>query len=295
MANEKATTTTCWICNSTNLHLVKKSDITENLNSDNFAITNSDYGKTGELSKCADCGFIQCTDKTDVIQFYEDLEDHEYEKTRNERAIQERKLVQMIKEIKPEGRFLDIGAGSGIMVEEALKLGYDAIGVEPSKWLQNIAVKRGLPIHLGVFPSEEITGKFDVIALVDVIEHVNNPVELIQEISKALKEDGVLMVITPNVKSFVAKSLKWKWWHFRIAHIGYFDPKTLELLGENAGLKIVKRKKPAWYFRVEYLVKRVHHYLPKFLRIPLPSFLNEKVIPLNLRDSLCYLYKIDKN
>ncbi|NNJ55246.1 MAG: class I SAM-dependent methyltransferase [Bacteroidia bacterium] len=291
---EEKQSAVCWVCDHTNLKVVKKSDLDATIDSSNFAITNSDYGKTGELSKCENCGFIQCTDGTDVIHFYEDLVDEEYENTRAQRKLQEQRIMKLIQAVKPSGKHLDIGAGSGIMVEAAIEMGYDSIGVEPSKWLQKTATEKGLPIKLGIFPMEGLDDKFDVITLVDVIEHVNNPKQLMQDIQKALAPDGLLVVITPDVDSFLAKRLKWKWWHFRIAHIGYFNSKTMDLVAKASNLKTIKFLRPAWYFNLGYLIKRGYQYLPKFLRIPVPGFISKRVVRVNLRDSLLYMYKTDK-
>lgn len=283
----------CWVCGHDSLQIVKESDFgnKDDLDIANFKITNSDYGKTGELSKCPKCGFIQCTKESDVIHFYEDLVDTAYEDTRGERKLQEISILRLIQKIKPSGKLLDIGAGSGIMVESALEMGYDAEGIEPSKWLQKQADKRSLPIHLGTFPMEGLSENYDIIALVDVIEHVNNPKELLSEINRHLNNDGIFIVITPDVESLTARFLKWKWWHFRVAHIGYFSKKTLTRIAMDAGFEQLKMIRPSWYFRIEYLAERAYQYLPKILRIPLPRFLKKIILPVNLRDSLLVIYK----
>ena len=41
------------------------------------AITDSAYGVTGELSRCPACGFVQCSELTDVLGYYETLQDGE--------------------------------------------------------------------------------------------------------------------------------------------------------------------------------------------------------------------------
>jgi len=281
----------CWVCDSEDLVLIKKSDIDSSIDSTNFAITNSDYGKTGELSQCKDCGFIQCTGENDVISYYEDLVDTEYENTREERKLQEKRILQLIKKMKPAGTLLDIGAGSGITVELAIEMAYKAEGIEPSRWLQEQAAKRGLPVHQGTFPMNGIRARYDVITLVDVIEHVNKPKVLLKEIYQYLEDDGIFVMITPDVSSFMAKLFKWKWWHFRVAHIGYFNKRTLARITESAGFKCIKRKRAVWYFSVGYLLKRSYSYLPRFLHIPLPAFMKKLVIPVNLRDSWLAVYK----
>lgn len=276
----------CWICGEKDFALIKNSDVKPDLNSMNFAITNFNYGLTGELQQCQSCGFIQCTDLQEVVGYYEDLEDQEYENTRKERKLQEKKLLRLIESYKDNGSILDIGAGSGILVEAALEKGFKAEGIEPSRWLQKNAQKLNLPIHLGIFPHHDTPGPYDIITLVDVIEHVTNPTELLREINKTLDKNGIFVMVTPDVRSVAARLLRFKWWHFRFAHIGYFNRSNLRLLLEKTGFEIIKQTRPAWYFTLKYLGVRVLSFFPKFLRFPLPKFLEKITIPVNLRDSI---------
>lgn len=281
----------CRICESEKIKLIKKSNIPSKLSSKAFAITDSNYGVTGDIFKCGTCGFLQCLNMEDVLPFYEELEDQGYEATRKERALQEKKILEIIKKTKAQGRLLDIGAGSGILVEEALNLGFEAVGLEPSKWLYNKSKERNLPVFLGTFPDERIKGLFDIITIIDVIEHVPDPVGLLKEASKALSKDGVIVITTPDVNSFFARILGFRWWHFRIAHIGYFNKKTLSFAGKQAGLKVKKLHRPSWYFQGDYLFSRIMQYLPKFLQMKIPNFLKNITIPVNLRDSMLVICK----
>jgi SAM-dependent methyltransferase len=275
----------CWVCGNNDFTLFKPSDATGRLTSSHFAITNFDYGKTGELQQCNNCGFIQCSDLDEVLNFYEDLEDQEYENTRQERKLQEQRLIKILSNYNSGGRLLDIGAGSGIMVEAALENGYRAMGIEPSRWLQQNAQKRNLPVIQGIFPNNQTQGPFDVITLVDVIEHVTNPANLLNEINNALTENGILVLVTPDVRSIAARILRFRWWHYRFAHIGYFNRKNLSLLLEKTGFHIERISRPSWYFTLHYLGIRFVSFLPKFLRFPIPKFFEKITIPVNLRDS----------
>jgi SAM-dependent methyltransferase len=276
----------CWVCAKNDFDPYKPSDVTARPSSTDFAITNFNYGKTGELRQCRACGFIQCVDLDAVIGFYENLQDEEYENTRKERKLQEARLVQYLKQFKAGGSLLDIGAGSGIMVEAALEKGYRAVGIEPSKWLQQRAVERGLPIVQGVFPHSDIQGTFDIVTLVDVLEHVISPATLLDEIHRVLNGDGVLVLVTPDVSSIAARLLKFKWWHFRLAHVGYFDRNNLSLLLEKQGFDVLRIKRPSWYFTLRYLGVRLLSFLPRVLRFPLPRILDKIIVPLNVRDSM---------
>lgn len=280
----------CWICDSWPLRPIKESNVDKNVTSGSFAITDSRYGITTELSQCSNCQFIQSTDLTEVLSFYEDLEDPSYEANRKERLLQARKIIQKIKKYIPSGKLLDIGAGSGILVEEARRAGFDAQGVEPSAWLQKKAHEHNLPVHLGTFPHVSCTGPYDIITIIDVIEHVNNPVQLLQKAHKALAKNGIIIVVTPHVRSLVARTLGFKWWHFRIAHIGYFDKNTLDRALTSAKFKKITMTSATWYFALDYLVTRVNTYLPSWGKIPIHHSFGKVTVPLNLYDSLLAIY-----
>jgi 2-polyprenyl-3-methyl-5-hydroxy-6-metoxy-1,4-benzoquinol methylase len=270
---------------------VKDSNIDSAIDSSSFAITDSSYGVTSELSQCRSCGFIQSTGVTEVLSYYESLEDSAYEENRKERLFQADKIVSVLSHYKKEGSLLDVGAGSGIFVESARLHGYDAVGIEPSAWLQNKAKEHRLPVVKGTFPHQECKGPYDIITIIDVIEHVDNPVGMLQDAYTSLKKDGVIVVITPDVNSLVARVLGYKWWHFRIAHIGYFNKKTLHKALITAGFVKVRAQSAKWYFSLDYLVARVNTYLPSFLKIPVLSFFSKITVPLNLFDSVYFIYK----
>lgn len=281
----------CWVCDCPALVLVKRGNIPRALSSESFAITSHAYGVTHDVYRCADCGFFQCANLTDVLQYYEGLTDTAYEKSREPRSLQERKLLEIVQRYRLAGRLLDIGAGSGILVEQALRMGFAAEGVEPSRWLHEQAKRRGLPVHLGIFPSSDVSPPYDVITLVDVLEHVPNPVGLLTDIRAALSEQGYAFVVTPDVGSFIAQLLGNRWWHYRIAHIGYFNRTTLRRAMERAGFEVVAFVRPGWYFDLAYIWERISTYLPRFLRLWAPSFFSKVIIPLNPRDSLLAICK----
>ncbi len=250
-----------------------------------FKITDSHYGITGELWKCKNCGFIKCSDVDTPGDYYTSLEDTEYVDTFEERILQAQGFLKVIQRYKPTGTLLDIGAGCGVLVQAAAELGYSALGIEPSATLCEDGARRGLDIRQGVFPEVTPDRDFDVITITDVLEHVTAPDLLIREAAKYLRKDGILFLTTPDSASVMARLLGKRWWHYRIAHIGYFNRKNLTMLLENAGLDILAMNRPVWHFKGDYLVKRLKKYFP------LPGTLVEAEVwrkwtmPLNLFDS----------
>jgi len=105
------------------------------------------------------------------------------------------------------------------------------------------------------------------------------------------------ILVTPNVVSLVAKLLGQRWWHFRLAHVGYFSHSSLLKAVERGGLTVVKHFSAKWFFRVSYLAERLESYLPvsEFNRLcsrmAVLRWLYNRVIPLNLRDSIVLVLK----
>ena len=130
-----------------------------------------------------------------------------------------------------------------------------------------------------------------MVTLVDVIEHVSKPVELLSNAQVEISHQGVGLVVTPDLNSLVASLMGWRWWHFRIAHIGYFNKSTLLLALKRVGLKPIRIGRPSWYFSADYLLERVNQYLPRYLRLPVLRFSKRLTIPLNLRDSLFVVFR----
>jgi 2-polyprenyl-3-methyl-5-hydroxy-6-metoxy-1,4-benzoquinol methylase len=276
----------CWVCGGPALVLAKAGNLPPALSADHFKISDSDYGRTADLFRCKTCGFRQASDLPDVLRFYQDMADDAYEHGRDARSTQARMLVRTVARYCSRGRLLDVGAGSGILVAEAGKMGYEAEGIEPSGPLSALAAKHRLNVHHGVLPMAAVRGPFDVATVIDVIEHVPDPVNLLRSVRSVLAVGGYAAVVTPDVSSLMARVLGARWWHYRIAHIGYFDRHTLTLALRTAGFEPVSVLRPGWYFPAGYLIERIFRYLPRFVRFKIPRRLDDVVVPLNLRDSL---------
>lgn len=287
---EKHESEKCRICNSAT-RLKWPSNLEQELTSDSFAITDAHYGQTSAIYECDQCGFRQCTDMPEVLSYYEQLEDPAYEQSRKERYLQAESLISCVKKHRAVGKLLDVGAGSGIFVEAAKNAGYDATGIEPSSWLQQQATKKDLPVALGVLDDISADETYDVITLNDVVEHVADPVHLLGEIRFRLRKNGVAMVITPDCHSFFANMLRRKWWHYRVAHIGYFSNNNLTYACERAGLKVIEWRRPGWYFTMNYLWIRLLRYFPAWMRFGPYDWMKRITLPINLRDSLLVILK----
>ena len=273
----------CWVCGSRRLFPTGSGrDI--KLRPESFNITDSHYGITLPRYRCEKCGFIQC-DTDDVTKYYEKLEDKEYINSSKQRALQFNMLLKSVEPFIPaKGRILDIGAGSGIFMRQAIKRGYSVTGIEPSKYLAAQGRKSGLDIICGVFPNDCPKQKYDVIFLTDVIEHIVNPLSMIRHLKEYLSENGCVIITTPDVSSFMARLLGKHWWHYRVAHVGYYNKGTLTRIMRRAGLTPVKWKYARWYFSSRYIIERLAKYI-SFVKPFVKIAPENLMIPVNLFDS----------
>jgi SAM-dependent methyltransferase len=279
------------VCGSTDATAWKPRNLPRPLAPEDLKITDHRYGLTLSLARCRSCGFIfsRDDDVRDLPALYGDLVDDEYESSQDARRLQMGWLLERARRLSPDARsVLDVGAGAGILVALARAQGLDAIGIEPSGSLVDAAARlHRVELLHGVLPHPALAGRrFDLVFLVDVLEHVADPVELLTRCRDALAPAGVLVVVTPDAGSIAARVLRRRWWHFRPAHVGYFDAASLATACRRAGLATVRRGRATWFFRASYLHARLGAYLPRWaLRLTPPHVLERRIIPLNLFDS----------
>ena len=287
----------CPICRSFQNRLWKKSDSFV-VRPEDLAITDRRYGMTFEIREC-ECGFRfappSATDQ--LLELYGELDDPAYEMGRESRLAQQSSLLHRLRELMPESSsLLDVGAANGMLVDLAGRSGLRSVGVEPSQWLSAAARMRGLDVRTGTLPMKSIESeRFDLVACVDVIEHVAEPLALLQACRTQLTPNGKLLVVTPDAASFAARILGKRWWHLRLAHVGYFTPSTLSFALNLAGFEAELQWRPGWSFEIGYLAERVGSYVPAASWLADRSRqtrLMRKTVPLNLFDSIAVVARL---
>lgn len=284
--------TKCPICSSSALSPFKKGTFNFlNLNKDQIKITDSDYGKTWDLSRCMYCTHIfanPCPSPNFIHSLYSKIEDPLYQEEARGRSKNFLRIISFLEKIHPtKGVLFDVGAATGILLSIALRRGWKPEGIEASAWAVRIAQEKyNLKIHEGYFEKADLPQNYyTAVTMVDFIEHVPNPFEAVAKANEILAPEGTLCIVTPDVNSLAAKITRGKWWHFRPAHLGYFSSKSLAILLQRAGFRIVKLRKYSWTFSARYLISR-KPWLNFLLKNPhLASFWEKISIKLALCDS----------
>ena len=94
---------------------------------------------------------------------------------------------------------VDIGSNDGILLDPLLKLGFNAIGIEPASNLASIANKNGLVTICSYFEKETVEkiidkiGNVDIITASNVFAHLDNYHDFIENVKLLLKEDGIFI------------------------------------------------------------------------------------------------------
>jgi 2-polyprenyl-3-methyl-5-hydroxy-6-metoxy-1,4-benzoquinol methylase len=234
------------------------------LNVDAFRCTSDTYGHHAQIVTCRECGYVYANprwDSADVLAAYGDVEDSTYAEEREGRELTFSKhLADMEKRIGPaNGRsLLDVGAYIGVFVEVAREAGWNAYGVEPSRWAVEVAHKRGLPVIEGTQDADALQGmQFDVVTLWDVIEHVDDPADEIRKAYQLLKPGGTIVVHTMDIDSLMSRLMQGRWPWLMDMHIHYFSQQTLQAMLRQAGFTINWSGAQGRYLRLGYLATRV--------------------------------------
>ncbi|WP_185218909.1 class I SAM-dependent methyltransferase [Paraburkholderia dinghuensis] len=111
-------------------------------------------------------------------------------------------LKALLKYRLPGSKVMELGCSHGSFVALLRHAGFEASGVEMSPWVVDFGKKTfNVPIYVGPVENLDIPeGSVDVIALMDVMEHLPDPVATLTHCLKLLKPDGVLLIQTPQFK-----------------------------------------------------------------------------------------------
>ena len=209
------------------------------------------------------------------------------------------KYIDLFKKYgKESGRLFDIGAATGFFLKIAQKRGYEVSGVEMSDHAAGEARKTSLDVKSGDMMSMVIPPTyFDIITMLDVLEHMTEPLKELLETRRILKSGGLLVINAPNGQSLLAKILRSKW-HLVLPpeHLYYFSPKNLSTFLEANGFRTVYSGTIGKRFTLQYIFKMLYKWQKLSLwnylsRVFSKGFLSKLYIPINLHDNFFIILK----
>ncbi len=161
------------------------------------------------------------------------------------------KLAQLSKQTKLD--ILDVACNEGYLSHKYAKYG-NVLGVEMNKLAATECRKKGidcLTLDIMQMP-QKYNGKFNVVIAGDIIEHIFNTDIFLQKLNQLLKNQGNLLITTPNIASlarrgmlmlgknpFLEYSTQLPYPEFNVGHIRYYTAANLKLQLERNGFKNV--------------------------------------------------------
>jgi len=234
-----------------------------------FACTSSGYGQHHTIVQCRRCGLVYTNpraDRKDIVETYKAVEDRLYVEERQGRVLTFERHLKPLERITgpPNHRaLLDVGCHIGVFVEIAAEHGWDAWGIEPSRWAVEQARQRGLNVIWGTLETANLPEQgYDVITLWDVIEHLTDPQGAIKQAYRLLRPGGLLVIHTIDIDSMFARVLGRRWPWLMEMHLFYFSRRTLRTMLEQSGFEVISDRPQGRYLRLGYLTNRLGALIP---------------------------------
>ena len=153
-----------------------------------------------------------------------------------------REIISEFRGYRTTNRLLDIGFGSGTILNEAQDQGWDAFGTEVSRTAFDHAEKKGWRVFHGTLRDAGFEdGFFDVVTASEILEHLPDPKQELREIARILRPGGLFWATTPSAKSLSFRLMKEKWTIISPPeHTQIYSKTGAEMMLKKAGFENIK-------------------------------------------------------
>ena len=215
-------------------------------------------------------------------------------------------FVKLIKKyLERQGRslnnltVLDVGCFTGEFLDCMHQQGADVYGIEYQQQAAEIANQKlpGKIIRADILNDSFSLpiSEFDIITLLGIVEHVIDPLRLIQRVIPWLKQDGLLIIQTPNSSSFLARIMG-KYWppYTPVEHIHLFSIKSLKEMLKRTGFENIHFKAHWKTLSISYVFSMLKTFSPKFHKSSkpffniLPKFITEIKMPFYIGEIVLF-------
>lgn len=203
-----------------------------------------------DLTKCRYCQVVHFNPiptKQELTEYYSRFYyDYDNHKEEGRGMV----FADRLNRMNATGNFLDIGCSSGFFLYGIKnKTAWNVFGTEYSDNAVRFAQRElSLDVRQGEIYDVGFPGDFfDFIHMEDVLEHVSDPLKVLNECRRILRPNGTFHLSVPNGITDLREKVRFYEKYdrpafVRVGHIFYFAPKTLEYMFEKTGFRVINAK-----------------------------------------------------
>lgn len=203
--------------------------------------------------RCGQCGLVYLNPRPDASEFETiyppsyhafDFSERDFGVIYKIRSrLEAKRILSFCADLPDDARILDVGCGDGFHLKLLKKYGGKAWtleGVDLDKRAVETAEKAGLKIHLGSIEKLNLPANaYDLTFMIQTIEHLEKPFEVLSAVKNVLKPGGKLVIVTDNTDALDFKVFKngyWGGYHFP-RHWNLFNQNSLAMLAAKVGFE----------------------------------------------------------
>ena len=249
----------CWVCGGRTLRAVHELIFEFQVYATQDPELAAYTGQRLALARCESCGFSQPAALPTLPHYFARMYDQRWSEDWMAREfasgykdlIFRTVLRALARRLPPSRRtLLDLGAHVGRLLRLARDAGWTAEGVELNPQTAAFAAQAtGLPVHQADARTLSAAGRrYDAVTLIDVLEHIPDPVSLLATARGLIGAGGWIAVKVPNGPAQLRKEL----WRSRVVpgyratvadnlvHVNHFSPRALALALARAGFRDIR-------------------------------------------------------
>lgn len=194
-----------------------------------------------QIYECTNCGLVFLSSFSHITdKYYAESNMHQGvivpEQLLKQTFEDDDRRFRFLKDITKGKKVLDFGCGYGGFLKYTKEIADEVYGLEIEEAASEYCQKQGINII-----SLEDDYKFDVITMFHVIEHLLNPLDILQQLKEKLNEGGIIIIETPNSNDALLtlyESTAFSKFTYWGCHVYLYNEKNLIELGVQSGMKL---------------------------------------------------------
>jgi protein O-GlcNAc transferase len=191
----------CPLCESKDIARIKDADCTRH------PVYQPALPPTMAWCRCASCSHVftegYFTPEAAAVVFSKTLPHQALGHDMEQQRVVSARIIERVARFAPSGDWLDIGFGNGSLLFTAQEWGYKPVGLDLRATNVEALTKLGFEAHCTPVEELPFPGRFSVVSMADVLEHIPYPKTALEAVHRLLKEGGVLFVSMPNMETII--------------------------------------------------------------------------------------------